>query len=460
LPSPWIRVSDDHNRLAWRCSPPSDRNIQTRTDALAVDDFGRAVNTEYENDLFRTDDDYCVENTYAVPAQEYPRVLTAVSSRHISLCGKAYNNIISGGSWTYDNLSPGAVSDGHITSHDMDRRASDTGALLKTVHVYDATYDGDGNVSTIRTQRDSATRSTTFRYDGFGIVPVQISVDATGVPSTAVSIGYDPLNLLPVTATDSNNTKRGTDYDGFGRPIRSTVTPPGGSLGVLSTSNYLGFDGIDPQGQRIQVNRFQDPVDPAKVSTSTTRSATRYFDELGRERRTEVLLGSDYSNGVLILDSKLYDGAGRLIFIADPFSKNPFPASEYGTSIYYKTNGEVDCTVRGHGYASSAKAVTDTATEYFPTCFQRSFTGHVNTLDVLDASSLQANSPQAGVVKRVAKTAIGLPIERSTLKAGAPLEDEKFTYDRLGQWTSITRFLDPANANSTVTWSRQLDSLC
>ena len=261
-------------------APPSDRNIQTRTDALAVDDFGRAVTTEYENDLFRTDDDYCVENTFAVPSKEYPRVLTAVSTHRVSLCGKAYNSIIAGESWTYDNLSPGAVSDGHITSHDVDRRASDTGALLKTVHGYDATYDGDGNISSVRTQRDSATRNITFRYDGFGIVPVQVSMDGTGVPSTTVSISYDPLNLLPLTATDSNNTKRGTDYDGFGRPIRSTVTLPGGTPAVLATSSYLGFDGIDPQGQRIQVTRFQDPVDPAKVSTSAGRSATRYYDEL------------------------------------------------------------------------------------------------------------------------------------------------------------------------------------
>lgn len=440
-------------------APPSDRNIQTRTDALAVDDFGRAVTTEYENDLFRTDDDYCVENTFAVPSKEYPRVLTAVSTHRVSLCGKAYNSIIAGESWTYDNLSPGAVSDGHITSHDVDRRASDTGALLKTVHGYDATYDGDGNISSVRTQRDSATRNITFRYDGFGIVPVQVSMDGTGVPSTTVSISYDPLNLLPLTATDSNNTKRGTDYDGFGRPIRSTVTLPGGTPAVLATSSYLGFDGIDPQGQRIQVTRFQDPVDPAKVSTSAGRSATRYYDELGRERRTEVLLGSDYSNRALILGYKLYDGAGRLTFLADPFSGSSLSASEYGTSFYYKTNGDIDCAVRGHGYASSAKAVTDTSTEYFPTCFQRSFTGHVDTLNVLDASSLQANSPQAGVVKRVIKTAIGLPIERSTLKVGVLLEDEKFAYDRLGQWTSMTRFLDPANGNSTVTWSRQLDSL-
>jgi len=55
-------VSED----AWQgdAPPPSGDNIQTRS-RLAVDDFGRATLIQYDNDVFRSDDDICVENTFA-----------------------------------------------------------------------------------------------------------------------------------------------------------------------------------------------------------------------------------------------------------------------------------------------------------------------------------------------------------------------------------------------------------
>jgi RHS repeat-associated protein len=45
------------------------------------------------------------------------------------------------------------------------------------------------------------------------------------------------------------------------------------------------------------------------------------------------------------------------------------------------------------------------------------------------------------------------------LRAGVRLEDATFAYDRLGQWTSMTRFLNPANSTGAVTLSRRVDSL-
>ena len=443
----------------WRgdAAPPSDRNIQTGTQTILVDDFGRSLRTYHQNDVFRGDDDVCVEDTYAAPVTQYPRVLSALSSRRVYACGET--NTFASESWTFDHLPPNSVSDGRITSHNIDRRATDTGALLKTIHDYDTTYDSYGNIATVRTQRDNAVRTVTFGYDPFSLVPTHVNRDATGVATNGITVEYDPISMLPLASTDPNNNRRGFDYDGFGRPVRSTVTPPGGTMGVLSATNYLGFSENDPEGQRISITEFADPVEPASVLTTPGRSFLRHFDELGRAYRTDVSLGRDYANKSLIVDWKVFDGAGRLSFAADPFPGTASATSAYGRSFFYKDTGDLDCIVSGRGHASFVVTATNLAAEQFPTCFQRSFAGHVETLDLHDASSLDTTSPQAGVVKRVSKSAIGLTLSQSTLRGFFRLEDEAFTYDRLGQWASVTRFLDPAHNAGPVQWSVRRDSL-
>ena len=185
---------------------------------------------------------------------------------------------------------------------------------------------------------------------------------------------------------------------------------------------------------------------------------TVFLDELGRTRRSELALGSDYANDVLVLGLRAYDDAGRVVFEADPYPKSQNPAPAYGTSYYFKNTGDLDCVIRGRG-RQALTIVTDVATETFPTCFQRSFANHLETLDVHDPASLQAGSAQSGVVKRIVGTATGRVIKRSTLKAGLRLEDAVFGYDRLGQQTSMVRFLDPIGTTGTVQWSLQLDSI-
>src|SRR5262249_44330313 len=62
------------SRYSWYggSPPPSDDNVQTRSRMLVVDDFGRSIVTQYENDVFRNDDDICVENTFASPSGSFP----------------------------------------------------------------------------------------------------------------------------------------------------------------------------------------------------------------------------------------------------------------------------------------------------------------------------------------------------------------------------------------------------
>ena len=188
----------------WRgdAPPPSDQNIETRAQTVDVDDFGRPVHISFENDVYRGDDDFCVENAYAAPTAPYPRVLTALSSRRVYDC-KMHDTIASE-SWTYDALPSGLVADGRLTSKSTVRYATDTGAVLDTIHVYDAGYDSAGNITSVRTQRGADIRTTGITYDAFGIVPTHLTLEATGVPPQSLDIAYDPLSLEPLGTTDAN----------------------------------------------------------------------------------------------------------------------------------------------------------------------------------------------------------------------------------------------------------------
>lgn len=436
--------------------PPSDDNVQTRTRVLKVDDFGRPLLTAYDNDVFRSDDDLCVENRFAVPIANAPRMLNAIGSRRIFLCGKDLT--FASESFAYDGLANGSVSAGRVTSHTVDRRATDNGTLLHSVRVFDATYNAAGNLTVIRTQRGSATRTTTFAYDQFGLVPTSATLSATGVPTRHAILEYDPVSLEAVRATDEHQVTRGTGFDGFGRPVRSTMGLPGETLGVVGTTSYLGFAQADiVQERRVTSVRFPDPVPPANIGTAAGGTETMFLDELGRERRTEVALGADYANEVLVVRARAYDAAGRVAFEADPYPKSQDPMGAYGTSYYFKNTGAPDCNVRGRGRQPLTSA-TDLASERFPTCFQLSYSDHRATLDVRDAASLQIASPQAGVIRRVVTSAIGRVLERSTLQAANRLELATLGYNQLGQQTSITRYLDPIIPSKSVSSSWQLDS--
>src|SRR6185436_1615665 len=56
-------------------APPTTNNIQTRSRAREVDDYGRVAFVQLDNDVVRSDDDVCVESTFAAPTGTFPRVL-------------------------------------------------------------------------------------------------------------------------------------------------------------------------------------------------------------------------------------------------------------------------------------------------------------------------------------------------------------------------------------------------
>src|SRR5262249_34046880 len=140
--------------------PQSDDNVQTRARTLKVDDFGRTLATEYDNDVFRSDDDVCVENTFATPTAGRPRILSAIASRRLYACGKA--TTFASESFRYDGLAPGVVSLGNVTSHTVERHMTDDGSTVDSIRVFNATYNSAGNLATLRTQRGGATRTVSF----------------------------------------------------------------------------------------------------------------------------------------------------------------------------------------------------------------------------------------------------------------------------------------------------------
>jgi RHS repeat-associated protein len=442
--------------------PPSTNNIQTRSrvpkvdGVLAVDDFGRVTLTRYDNDVFRSDDDVCVENRFASPATAFPRVLTAVAQRKVIDCDK--RNIYASESFEYDHLSPGAVTDGRVTSHIVDRRDTTNGALIKSVRMFDATYDPVGNVASIRTARDGATRTVSFDHDPFGLVPIHARVDATGIEPMDHALSVDPISLRLLGTTDVHQVQRGYEFDGFGRWVRSTLSLPDGPSGIVASAAYEGFGGPDPQGRRVKVTRYMDPVPPAALPGTVGRSGTMYLDELGRERRTELALGPDYNDESLVVGFRTYDAGGRIAFAATPYPKSQSASDHYGTTYYYKTTGDLDCLIRGSG-PQVFTMVTDVLNERYPECFDRAFDGHVMTTERRDASSLQANSPQAGVVQHRVASAIGTVLEQSTIKAGTRIEHASFAHDRLGRLMSMSRFLTPATPANPVRWTWRLDSV-
>src|SRR5262249_16205580 len=96
---------------------PALGNVETRTDVLTVDDFGRVLSVRQSNDVHRTDDDVCMDTTFATPTGSNEHVLGAVSSRTISDCG---GTVIAKDTFVYDQLAMGSVSLGHLTSHHVE----------------------------------------------------------------------------------------------------------------------------------------------------------------------------------------------------------------------------------------------------------------------------------------------------------------------------------------------------
>lgn len=447
---------------SWRGSagPPSTANVETRTSVRSVDDYGRVHSVLHQNDVYRSDDDYCIDVTYPTPTGTAERVLSAPSSAMTWDCTKGSTGaVFAFDQYEYDNLPLGSIGEGFLTGHTIEKHATDTGAVLGTYRDFDVTWDGHGNPSRlVRVREDGTNRVESTAYDPFALVPVRHTVSGTGAPALNLYLTRDTVSLAVLTSQDANGAQRSSSYDGFGRPVLELVRPAGGTLGALASFTYLGFGGGDPLGRRIVYKTVTDPVAPASIATAAGRTHTAYFDELGRERLTQLSLGSDYANETMIFDARTYDALGRIVYEADPYPASQDPSTAYGGTTYYRADGTVAAVIRGAG-PQPFTTVPDATTERFPTWFTHSFSNHQESMSVQDADALTASTPQYGVVRAAISSGAGRLLFRSTWQNGVRLEHEAFTQDRVGQLIDFTRYQDPVNAANPVAWTWQYDSL-
>ncbi len=449
--------------------PPSSwSNVQTRYEVLEVDDFGNVLRANNENDRNISEDDLCVEMTYAQPTAS-ARIFSALATRRITNCMPGEEvRTLSFDTWEYDALPVGSVAVGRSTSHTIERHATDDGQQLDPAPIreYEAGYDGVGNANYVVSAReDGAVRVLETTYDEFGLVPVGTSVDGSGLSPLDTSIDRDAVTLEARSQLDANGTRWGREVDGYGRVTRATVQPPNGALGVVSTTSYDGFSGPDPRQRTIHVTSFADPIPPGEVGSATGRERIVYLDEIGRTWRVKENLGSDYASESMILLSRVYDGLGRISFEADPYPESQDGATAYGTTYHFGTDGMLKCSIRGNG-PQPFTTISDLAAERFPTCVTRVFGDHKVQIMVNTPDSLLGGTPQEGVVRIDTMSAIGRLLTRETVKNGTRLELSTFDYDRFGNTTTLSRYLDPAGyagypptGGAPVAWSWRFDSL-
>jgi RHS repeat-associated protein len=436
--------------------------VRSRLDVTQVDDWGRTLAVKNYNDLSSSNDDLMITTAYATPTGANERELNAVKSRVVT--DFAGSQTYSSELFEYDTLPVGSVSTGFLTSHTVSRIDLGTGISLGNIREFDATYDSVGNPLTVTSRRDDgATRRVTTTYDAFGLAPVSTQTDATNangtnIPRMSVAMTLDPVTLDVLSTTDVNGTQRGNIFDGFGRLVLSTLTPPGGAAGALSSTSYVGFAMGEVGGRKVVNKLFTDPVAPSAVATATGTTSTTFLDSLGREMRTELSLGADYANQTLVVGLRSYDKLGRTQFEADPYVLGQSTGGPYGTSQLFNIDGTPSCTIRAFGAQSiltSVNAVTDETAERYPTCYKRYFENNKEIARVTDSASLLNGSAQSGVFQETYFDAKGLPQALVTYAGagnsggrGNSLDRVLSGYDVLGHLISMTRYQNPAPLNA------------
>ncbi len=443
---------------------PSVDYVQTKT-IFNVDEFGRPTRIWYKNDLNNWSDDFCAEFEYAQAHPDFPPVRDALHMTRVSDC-RDQEKFYAGLRYRYDDLPEGQVKVGMATNTIVERYDTSNGTMIESYEAEERSYDGFGNVvSVVHSREDGAEVSQITSYDDFGLVAEDQEIDASGVPEPLIQrVEYDPLTLELIKIENPNGEVLNYSYDNFGRPTMQTIQKPNDDVKyVLSTTEYLNFDGIHPEGRQVRERVFHEwtPTTDALVagseSTSEVSQILTYFDELGRVRYSEYDLGSDYGGQSLVANYVERDGLGRPRFAAAPHLSSE--VSLYGTTYHYFADNRLECAIDGVGI-QMMPATTVEAVDRYPTCFTYGYGNFQLVSQRRGPNELLLGTPQYGAYDEEVSTAIG-QVESRTRRDddGEPLELAEFKYDPLGQITRVTRFSDPAIPSGAVTWKFNNDSL-
>jgi hypothetical protein len=325
-----------------------------------------------DGDRTRTDDDHCIQITWASSFNGAALVLDTPQTVRAFTCGNT-SKVLSGVRYSYDGLPEGSVGIGLPSGRILERHDLSTGTLLEQIQSATAERDVFGNlVRMVRSRPDGATATTAIEYDPFGLAPVHTENVATGLAQTLVSKATrDANSLLPLTVTDQNGAAVYNTFDKFGRMTRQSVIRA--SMAAPTEANAGN-------------------ADPATVGVYT-----EVIDELGRRMHGIVDLGTDYNRQSLIVDSTAYDLLGRPSFIADPFPATAFV--RYGTTFTYRADSRPECLIQGAGRQTIP--TTDETVDRFTSCNSYIYDDNQLAIRTSGPNELTTGKAQSGAFDEV-----------------------------------------------------------
>jgi YD repeat-containing protein len=449
-------------RTAWEGSHayPAADAVATRTRITAVDDYARPTRIFVDGDRARTDDDYCIDVSYASRQPSAPFISASPHTLRIHDCANS-SRIFAGVRHLYDGLPEGAVSIGLSSGRILERHDVTTGALLDQIPSGTVERDAFGNpVRMVRTRPDGASATTNVTYDTFGLEPIRTETTASGLAQPLISQTIrDPNTLLPLALLEANGSATHNTFDRFGRLTDVTVNVPGDNTNyILLQRRFIRFDG-SAGGREIKhriYHRWTDQSSADSADPATVTAYTEVFDELGRRMHGIVDLGPDYNGDGLIVGSVVYDGLGRMSFRADPFESTIF-GPRYGTTFKWRSDGRIECLIKGIGRQSVA--TTDETVDRYPTCVSYHFQNGQLVLRTQGPNELALGKPQSGAYDEEIRSATEKVLSRSRSSAGSLLELMEYRYNPLGALSWMRRWADPQGGTGAAVWSIDNDSL-
>lgn len=172
--------------------------------------------------------------------------------------------------WTYDTVTGGKGQPASTTRYVNGASGS---AYVTQIGGYDAAYHATSVITTIPAAEEKLAGSYTYKYayDPItGALNTAVYPTMGDIPAEAVTYSYD-VNGAMLTFGSGTTYDLSTDYDPFGRPIRTTVNLWGTE--IVATDNY-----DEPTGRLLSTGSTSRPratAPPSRPPTHTARPARR-----------------------------------------------------------------------------------------------------------------------------------------------------------------------------------------